>query len=202
MGALPDMIQAEERSVSLGAAPEFRRSSRRVMALVRVVTRPAEALYWRRVQIDMGVAPRGSRIGEYNFASYDVYGSGQMTSEGGRMKSIIPLIIGLALAACDTFGVVCTSDRRPGIAVMVLDSSTSAPVVSDSVLVIASEGMYADTARPISDTAEAFLAYERAGTYNVQVKANGYQPWESTNIQVSEDACHVERVSLVARLQQ
>lgn len=117
------------------------------------------------------------------------------------MKHNIPVVIGFALAACDSFGVACTSDSRPGIAVMVLDSSTRTPLVSNSVLVIASEGMYADTAQAVSENAETFLVYERAGTYNVQVEAEGYHPWARANIRVSEDACHVKSVSLVARLQ-
>ncbi|MDQ3223163.1 MAG: hypothetical protein M3Q75_06800, partial [Gemmatimonadota bacterium] len=44
-------------------------------------------------------------------------------------------------------------------------------------------------------------ADERTGRYVVQVKADGYQPWDTAGIQVTADACHVQTVRFTAALE-
>jgi hypothetical protein len=43
-------------------------------------------------------------------------------------------------------------------------------------------------------------AGERAGTYDLTVRADGYADWVKTGVVVSEDECHVHTVSLTARM--
>ncbi len=101
--------------------------------------------------------------------------------------------------------VVCTADFRYGLNVAVLDAATGAPTPRP-LLVIASEGAYADTSQSARDpgTTPTFaswpLAGERAGRYTVRVRATGYQEWRQDAVVVSRDVCHVIPVSLTARL--
>jgi hypothetical protein len=43
-------------------------------------------------------------------------------------------------------------------------------------------------------------AYERAGTYLVQLETEGYQPWDTSGVQVFSDECHVQTVVFTAAL--
>jgi hypothetical protein len=43
-------------------------------------------------------------------------------------------------------------------------------------------------------------AGERAGTYDVTVRADGYADWVKNGVVVTADECHVHTVSLTARL--
>jgi hypothetical protein len=84
----------------------------------------------------------------------------------------------------------CTADHRPGIRVLLTGAVLRDSV---SVLVVARDGAYADSA---SANARALgfpisLAYERAGTYTISVSAPGYRGWQRRDVRVplSRD-CH------------
>lgn len=101
--------------------------------------------------------------------------------------------------------VVCTADFRYGLNVTVLDATTGA-AVPRPILIIATEGTYADTSQIALSTgsAPAFAAWpllgERAGKYSVRVRATGYQEWRQDDVVITRDVCHVIPVALTARL--
>jgi hypothetical protein len=107
----------------------------------------------------------------------------------------------LTLAAChheDTDGIVCTLEARPGLQVTVVDSVSSAPITS-ALTITATDGAYADTAKFITG-GSAGLAYERAGIYTVEVTAASYLVWRQSQVSVTKGICHVNTVSLSAKL--
>lgn len=120
-----------------------------------------------------------------------------------RLPTVLISALALSLAACDLFSPqpVCTAEAYAAIALEVRDSVTNAHVGGGS-LIVASDGSYADTASTSINRAIYGLAYERAGTYTVSVQKPGYQPWSRAGVQVTRGECHVNTVSLVARLQQ
>ncbi|HEY9225831.1 MAG TPA: hypothetical protein VIP11_04240 [Gemmatimonadaceae bacterium] len=62
------------------------------------------------------------------------------------------------------------------------------------------DGAYADSARARLGGVWV-AAGERAGTYQLTVRADGYREWMHSAILVPRDACHVTTVSVTARLQ-
>lgn len=120
------------------------------------------------------------------------------------MKYMIYILFLLGMAGCDLLGPrACTDEARPGITLLILDAH-GRPLASDSVVAIAVDGEYADTAiRYTQDAgyARAGLATERAGTYRVEISAGGYEPWARDNVRVSEGDCHVRTVDLDVLLQ-
>lgn len=98
----------------------------------------------------------------------------------------------------------CTAEWVPGLEVTVERVDTGEPVAG--ALVVAWDGAYADSAttellRDDSGPAEARLAHERAAEYDVTVTKQGFEPWTRNDVQVDETSCHVETVSLTARLE-
>jgi hypothetical protein len=102
-------------------------------------------------------------------------------------------------------GIACTLEARSAITVAVSDSLNPAVTTFTNVKVVAQSGSVRDSAFFASiDTRTqplaAGLAYERAGTYTVTVRADGYAPWTKSGIEVTRDACHVITVRVDARL--
>lgn len=102
-------------------------------------------------------------------------------------------------------GAVCTQEARPGLQVELKDKATGATTGFTNVVVIARDGAYSDSASfpaypPQFQTAVS-LAYERAGTYALTVRADGYQPWERSGIVVTADRCHVITQTFTALLE-
>lgn len=101
----------------------------------------------------------------------------------------------------------CTTEARPGLRIAVLDSATGASLVPARV--VASAGVYADTAVVITGSAPTAatdatygLAHERPGVYSVTVERAGFRPWHRDGIRVRAGECHVRTVEMTARLQQ
>ena len=112
------------------------------------------------------------------------------------------LLLALAVGA-DACARGCDAILIPGISVTVVDKATGIPFAGD-VTVIATEGSYTETVNPPPVPAGprlGFLAYERPGTYRVEVQAPGYVTWVATNVRVTHDGCHVETVQLTAELE-
>ena len=105
-----------------------------------------------------------------------------------------------------TVGVVCTTEARAGITVTVTDSATGTSANLTSLSISARYGSVRDSVfyATIPPGAGAFaqgLAYERAGTWDVRITADGYKPWAALGVVVGADLCHVIGVPLSARLQ-
>jgi hypothetical protein len=96
-------------------------------------------------------------------------------------------------------GTICTMEFRYGISATVTDAATGANITPGSSLIVR-EGSYVDsvTAGPGSFLA---AAGERAGTYDVTVRREGYSPFTRGGVVVTKDECHVHPVQIEARLQ-
>ena len=93
---------------------------------------------------------------------------------------------------------LCTLNFVYGLNVYVSDRVTQFSLVDPGTLVVATDGAFADTATAFAGTFQA--AGERPGRYAVSVERSGYQKWSQSNVQIESDGCHVEPVSLHARL--
>ena len=128
----------------------------------------------------------------------------------GFIRQLLPVLIGAVFAeACNSpSGVICTAEFRFGLAITVVDSVTSSPPAS--ALLIARSGTFVDSVgpnAPFSTNAGSSpvlilnTAGERAGTYDVTVRAPGYRDWLGSGIKISADECHVKPVAITALLQ-
>jgi hypothetical protein len=119
----------------------------------------------------------------------------------------LPAVLAACTAAADAQagrpapqGQACTREARPAITVEPVDRRTGQPVPGPILLVV-QDGDYRDTARLAAGQKGVSAAYERAGTYTVTVRHDGYRPWQRRNVRVSRDECHVQTVRLRAELQ-
>lgn len=108
----------------------------------------------------------------------------------------------VAFAGCAGDGpLACTEEARSGLSVTVRDSVSGAPI-TEGAEVVATDGTYADTARSSLIASGVYaLAVERPGTYQVTVDHPAYRRWLRSGVTVTADECHVQTVSLLARLQ-
>lgn len=119
------------------------------------------------------------------------------------MKLLIRLLFLALVVGANACGKVCDAILLPGLNITVVDGATGTPFAGD-VTVIATEGSYTETINPPALPAGprlASLAYERPGTYRIEVQAPGYVTWVATNVRVTHDGCHVETVELTAELE-
>lgn len=96
----------------------------------------------------------------------------------------------------------CDTVLVPGINITVVDGATGNAFEGD-LTVTATEGSYAETSNlpaPPGGPRIMSLAYERPGTYRVEIQAAGYETWVRTNVRVIRNDCHVETVLLTAEL--
>jgi hypothetical protein len=116
------------------------------------------------------------------------------------------LLLAPMFAACSEPSFICTDESRPAIVVEIRNR------VSDEYLSVVPKGVVRDGAFEDSlvtagETLEATrvatmsAAHERAGTYLVQLEADGYLPWDTSNVRVFADECHVITEEFIARLQ-
>jgi len=100
-----------------------------------------------------------------------------------RMPRHLRLVLVPIVGACDILGigVVCESYAAPGISVTLMDSETHGPVLAGNAVVVARQGAFADTMtfviEPSLYNVGVGLAYERTGTYRVEVLVTGYESW-------------------------
>lgn len=128
----------------------------------------------------------------------------------------VPLIIAMVaiVGACGKTSAVeapngpiaCTAIAVAGVNVKVLDSLTGVPLAFRDLWARVTDGTYKDSVL-ISQTSATSapyqfgLAYERPGHYELTVRALGYKAWTKSNVTVTADICHVNPVSITARLQ-
>lgn len=113
----------------------------------------------------------------------------------------------LALTALCTLGacsstpsdpIVCDASARAGITVTIKDTETLEPLAANARGVVR-DGAYVDSLVLVaSDTRAA--AFERAGTYSVEVRLTGYQNFNASGVRVTAGTCHVNAVVVPALL--
>jgi hypothetical protein len=115
-----------------------------------------------------------------------------------RLNSGLSFVLVVSLAACDSTGVVCTTEARAGLAVTVTDSLSAGPLMADSLSLVAREGSFRDSIRvPVVATRSPIsMVAERAGSYSLEVMADGYAPWSNEGFTVRSGECHVETVAV------
>jgi hypothetical protein len=113
------------------------------------------------------------------------------------MNWILRVLLVAFVFAANACAQGCDAVLKPGIAVAITDGTTGNAILGE-VTVIATEGSYSETVTPAQGLAA--LAYERPGTYRVEVHAVGYLPWVMPSVRVSRDDCHVQTVELTALL--
>ncbi len=121
---------------------------------------------------------------------------------------IVSALLPVVVTACDILGVEkkCATYAVPAVSVVLMDSVSNGPVLSGSAIVIATSGTYSDTARvniePRNYNLGIPVAFERPGTYKVDVLVTNYFPWSIQNIRVDKtsDGCHVSTRQLTVRL--
>lgn len=113
----------------------------------------------------------------------------------------------LALAALFAVGgcssspsdpIVCDASARAGITVTIKDADTMEPLATTARGVVR-DGAYVDSLILVSaDTRVA--AFERVGTYSVEVRLAGYQNFNTSGVRVTSGTCHVNAVVVPALL--
>jgi hypothetical protein len=86
------------------------------------------------------------------------------------MKWILRVLLVAFVVAANGCGQVCTAIQKPGIVLTIVDGATGNPI--EEAMVIATDGSYSETVSlPGVPPSPGFaaLAYERAGTYRVEV---------------------------------
>jgi hypothetical protein len=99
----------------------------------------------------------------------------------------------------------CTTEARAAVSLVIVDSLTNKGDALTGLWARAVDGTYRDSSvMTFSDQSlqamRMALAYERQGTYTVTVHATGYQDWTKSGVLVTADQCHVNGVSLTAKL--
>lgn len=126
-------------------------------------------------------------------------------SSGSRRVTTIALLLASLSAGsgCALAPENCTAHYRFGLTVLVRDSSTASPA-GDGAIVTAQDGSYVETltAFPGAWDSVTFVgAGERPGRYAISVSKPGYRSWVRRGVRVGEDGCHVQGVTIEARLQ-
>jgi hypothetical protein len=127
------------------------------------------------------------------------------------LKTVTPgmaggLLIVHTIGGCMGPG-ICTLSVEPGIAIQVRDRTTSG-FLSTAPRGVVREGTFQDSLRVGGVTADVpplvtmlIGADERGGRYTAHLEADGYQPWDTAGIRVTEGECHVRTVSFTAAME-
>ncbi|MBW3535939.1 MAG: carboxypeptidase-like regulatory domain-containing protein [Gemmatimonadetes bacterium] len=116
------------------------------------------------------------------------------------------LALCLLLGACDGpgVGVACTGILVSGIQLTVVDAASGLPPDAPEVAAVAIDGDYAHgrvAPREAVAAGPIGLVEDRAGTYDVEVAAVGYETWRREDVRITADECHVRPVALEAALE-
>lgn len=114
------------------------------------------------------------------------------------LRILAALTGGLGAIACN-HPTACTANYVYGLTIYVSDRTSQASLVDNQTLVVARDGVFADTAIAFGGVFNA--AGERPGLYTVTAERAGYQKWTQPNVRVRADECHVQPVDLHARLE-
>ena len=109
------------------------------------------------------------------------------------MRTALLVLFALLLGAC------CTQELRSGIVVEVYDAATGEPISTATVTL--ADGDYVEVLGPDDGFDGSYPgAWERAGVYEVEVIAPGYQPASRSGVRVESDRCHVDGVRIEIEL--
>lgn len=147
----------------------------------------------------------------------ELFGPGRIVDHPPVWKQDLPVLgnLGLSLSylivavcvgsvvGCSSDQVVCTTDVRPAVIVEVRDGASGISV-ADGARGFVRDGDYSEALVPYAISGESLVSFqaagERSGTYFIYVERDGYVPWDTTEIRVGEDECHVRTVTIVASL--
>jgi len=104
----------------------------------------------------------------------------------------------LALAGCNAFE-PCQTDIHPAVAVEVREAGTGVSLAEGARGVLR-EGAFVDSLRLWKMPAQLGGAFERPGTYSVEVEHAGYVKWQRDGVRARDSSCHVRTVTLRADL--
>jgi hypothetical protein len=104
-------------------------------------------------------------------------------------------------------GIVCTASIEPGIVLEIRDAITDMPL-AENALVVITDNDYSETlvvnGYDGADSSSAISvagAYERSGTYDINVSLTDYTSWSRTGVVVTSGVCHVGTVKFTVRLE-
>lgn len=111
------------------------------------------------------------------------------------MIRVIIFIIVLVLSGCNSDDktktpVLCTTEARAGIEVIVKDASDNEALLEE-VTVTIKDQEYTETLQNITPGNVFVGAYERMGTYSVTASKKGYKTNTIRSVIVDKDVCHV-----------
>jgi hypothetical protein len=120
--------------------------------------------------------------------------------------------LALVLAACtgatapSDGGTACAAVAVAGIKLPLVDSVTNLSGPFTGGWARARSGTFTDSTTtmlddPVTGYNAFYLAWSRAGTYDVTIHMNGYKEWTRSNVVVlQQNACFVSTTSMLARL--
>jgi len=98
---------------------------------------------------------------------------------------------------------VCEYWVLPAVKVEITDAATGNTLSSNAVGTVR-EGTFVDSLQVCgsmpADSASRCGAWERPGTYEVEVRHAGYEVWSARGVTATKGPCHVNTVSLKAQL--
>lgn len=113
-------------------------------------------------------------------------------------------VLSLPVLGCDVGA--CTLNIVPAVEVDVKDGVTS-EFLTTTPRGVVREGTFEDSLEVSGYTTDVpprvrtlIGADERPGRYVVQIEADGYLPWDTAGVRVSEDDCHVRTATFTAAL--
>lgn len=115
-------------------------------------------------------------------------------------RILLPFAAALLVSACGLEPEACSLEAIAGLNVSVVDDSTGRALCAATVT--ATEGSYSETLETFTSTAPCahIGAFERAGTYDVAVAANGYVAETVRDVEVEDGGCHVKPATFEVRL--
>jgi hypothetical protein len=125
------------------------------------------------------------------------------TTCANRLRSLAGGLAMTAVCACSEPVVpICDYGLRPAVVVAVTDARSGNSLVEHAAGVVR-DGTFSDSLGLCSIFGAGPArcgAYERIGTYDVDVQHVGYQPFSARGVLVSKGTCHVNTVTLKAAL--
>ena len=120
---------------------------------------------------------------------------------GTKMRWFVGLLTLLVACSREAPVEVCQYWLVAAITVDVADAATGSVLTAHAAGVVR-DGAYSDSLRlcDFFSKGSQCAAFERPGTYEVEVTSEGYQAWSTRGVVVTNGSCHVNTVALKAKL--
>lgn len=121
--------------------------------------------------------------------------------DGCEVKVLLA-IVALCLAACGSKNAECSLESRAGVNVSVKDAATK-KAICDAKVIVTDDSGFRDEPTPIGQPDCIYsAAFERPGTYRVEVSHASYATATRENVEVKMDdvECHVVAQSVAIEL--